>query len=84
MVRLFAAAADWFGDYAGRLARKLVAFKIITRQPISYRLGNTVAACTLKKFNIKPDFSKLKPNIEDIHLITQLEKQPQKPFINSN
>ena len=82
---------NWLlADYAGKLARKLVAFKIISKQPISYRLGDTVAAYTLKKFNMKPDFSKLKISIEDLHLITQLEKQiksinqSHKPSVNSN
>jgi transcription initiation factor TFIIIB Brf1 subunit/transcription initiation factor TFIIB len=81
---------NWLlADLAGKLARKLVAFKIISKQPISYRLGDTVAAYTLKKFNIKPDFSKLKISIEDLCLITQLEntktkKQPHKPSINSD
>jgi transcription initiation factor TFIIIB Brf1 subunit/transcription initiation factor TFIIB len=81
---------NWLlADYAGKLARKLVAFKIISKQPISYRLGDVVAAYTLKKFNMKPDFSKLKISIEDVHLITQLKntktkKQPHKPSVNSD
>jgi len=82
---------NWLlADYAGKLARKLVAFKIISKQPISYKLGDTVTAYTLKKFNMKPDFSKLKISIEDLHLITQLEKQiksinqSHKPSVNSN
>jgi len=81
---------NWLlADYAGKLARKLVAFKIISKQPISYRLGDTVVVYALKKFNMKTDFSKLKISIEDLRLITQLEntqtkKQPNKPSINSN
>jgi transcription initiation factor TFIIIB Brf1 subunit/transcription initiation factor TFIIB len=66
-------------DYTGKLARKIVAFKLLTKQPISYRLGDAIIARTIEKFGLKANPPNLKVENEDLQLIRQLENITQKP-----
>jgi len=82
---------NWpLANYAGNLARKTVAFKLLTKQKISYRLGDTIVAYVIKKFNLKADaLSTMKVEAEDLELIRQMENMEQKqkqasPSLNSN
>jgi len=71
---------NWLlADYAGKLARKIVAFKLLTREPISYKLGDAIIAHTIKKFSLKASPPNLKVENEDLQLIRQLENITQKP-----
>ena len=71
---------NWLlADYAGNLARKIVAFKLLTKQPVSYKLGDAITAHTIEKFGLKTAASDLKVENEDLQLIQQLENATQKP-----
>ena len=71
---------NWLlADYAGNLARKIVAFKILTKQPVSYKLGDAIIAHTIEKFSLKTGPPNLKVENEDLQLIQQLENATQKP-----
>jgi hypothetical protein len=71
---------NWLlADYAGNLARKVVAFKLLAKQPVGYRLGDAIIAHTIEKFGLKTAASDLKVETEDLQLIRQLENMAQKP-----
>jgi len=71
---------NWLlANYAGNLARKIVAFKLLTKQPISHKLGDAIIAHTIEKFGLKTAASDLKVETEDLQLIRQLENMAQKP-----
>jgi len=71
---------NWLlADYAGNLARKIVAFKLLTKQPVSYKLGDAIIAHTIEKFSLKTGPPNLKVENEDLQLIRQLENATQKP-----
>jgi len=70
---------NWLlANYAGNLARKTVAFKLLTKQPVSYRLGDAIIAHTIEKFGLKANPPSLKVETEDLQLIRQLENATQK------
>jgi transcription initiation factor TFIIIB Brf1 subunit/transcription initiation factor TFIIB len=66
---------NWLlADYTGNLARKIVAYKLLTKQTVSYRLGDAIVAYVIQKFNLKANASStLKVETEDLQLIRQLE-----------
>jgi len=71
---------NWLlANYAGNLARKTVAFKLLTKQPVGYRLGDAIIAHTIEKFSLKASPPNLKVENEDLQLIRQLENITQKP-----
>jgi len=71
---------NWqLANYTGNLARKIVAFKLLTKQPISYKLGDAITAHTIEKLGLKTAASDLKVENEDLQLIQQLENITQKP-----
>ena len=71
---------NWLlANYAGNLARKIVAFKLLTKQPVGYKLGDAIIAHTIEKFRLKTAASDLKVENEDLQLIQQLENITQKP-----
>jgi transcription initiation factor TFIIIB Brf1 subunit/transcription initiation factor TFIIB len=71
---------NWpLANYTGNLARKTVAFKLLTKHSVSYRLGDAVVTYAIKKFNLKADaLSTVKPETEDLELIRQMETATQK------
>ena len=71
---------NWLlANYTGNQARKIVAFKLLTKQPVSYKLGDAIIAHTIEKFSLKTDPPNLKVETEDLQLIRQLENIAQKP-----
>jgi hypothetical protein len=71
---------NWLlANYTGNLARKTVAFKLLTKQNISYKLGDAIVAHAMQKLNLKAGaLSSVKPETEDLELIRQMETATQK------
>jgi hypothetical protein len=60
---------DWqLADYTGNLARKLVAYKLLTKQGISFRLGDAIVAYAMEKFGLNSAAPDLKAETEDLEL----------------
>jgi len=67
---------NWqLADYTGKLARKIVAFKITAKQKVTSRLGDAIVAYAMEKFGLKPAAPDLKEaNPEDLKIIKLFEQ----------
>jgi len=67
-------------DYAGKLARKIVAFALIAHIPVRKRIGDAIAQHAIKKFQLKVNLNAcmLKSKEEDLKFIEWFEEATQK------
>jgi len=70
---------NWLlADYVGNLARKIVAFKLLTGQMVKANVGDAVAAYATEKFGLKVKPQGLEADADDLELVRMLDKLKDK------
>jgi len=66
---------NWLlADYVGNLARKIVAFKLLTGQMVKANVGDAVVAYAVEKFGLKVKPQGLEADADDLELVRMLDK----------
>ena len=71
---------NWLlADFTGNLARKTVAFKLLTCQTVNANVGDAVVAYAAEKFGLKVKPQGLEAEADDLELVRMLDKFKDKP-----
>jgi len=66
---------NWLlADYTGNLARKIVAFKLLTGQMVRAKVGDAVVVYAVEKFGLKVKPQGLEVDADDLELARMLDK----------
>jgi hypothetical protein len=66
---------NWLlADFTGKLARKTVAFKLLTCQTVPANVGDAIVAYAAEKFGLKVKPPGLKVDADDLELVRMLDK----------